>query len=56
MKPMINYARHYIDNHDLKSVEEVLKSDFLSQGPATFKFEKLLFCIFIKVSSLAKYN
>ena len=42
MKPMINYARHYIDNNDLKSVEEVLESDFLSQGPATFKFEKLL--------------
>ncbi len=42
MKPMINYARHYIDKKDLKSVEEVLKSDFLSQGPETFKFEKLL--------------
>ena len=35
MKPMINYARHYIDKKDLKSVEEVLKSDFLSQGPET---------------------
>ena len=42
MKPIINYARHYIDKNDLKSVEKTLKGDFLSQGPETLKFEKLL--------------
>ncbi len=42
MNSIINYARHYIDKNDLKSVEKVLKGNFLSQGPTTVNFEKLL--------------
>ena len=42
MKLKINYARHYIDKKDLKSVEKSLNSNFLSQGPETIKFEKAL--------------
>ena len=42
MKLKINYARHYIDKKDLKSVAKSLNSNFLSQGPETIKFEKAL--------------
>jgi Predicted pyridoxal phosphate-dependent enzyme apparently involved in regulation of cell wall biogenesis len=43
---MIPYARQYIDERDIKSVQRVLKSEFLTQGPETIKFEKKLsrFC------------
>ena len=34
-------ARHYIDNDDIRSVITALRSDYLSQGPFTQKFEKL---------------
>lgn len=36
---MINYGKHYIDDDDIKHVVEVLKSDFLTTGPAIRKFE-----------------
>ena len=39
---MINYNRHHIDKKDIKSVVNVLKSDFLTQGKQIFKFEKKL--------------
>ena len=35
----INYGRQFIDQSDIDSVIEVLKSDFLTQGPAVKKFE-----------------
>ncbi|OUU30380.1 MAG: UDP-4-amino-4,6-dideoxy-N-acetyl-beta-L-altrosamine transaminase [Candidatus Endolissoclinum sp. TMED37] len=43
---MIPYARQYIDKRDINSVNRVLKSKFLTQGPETIKFEKKLsrFC------------
>lgn len=37
----IPLAKHYIDKDDIKSVITALKSDYLSQGPFTQKFESL---------------
>ena len=34
------YSRQIINNTDIKAVEKVLKSDFLTQGPVVEKFEK----------------
>ena len=34
------YSRQKINNTDIKAVEKVLKSDFLTQGPIVEKFEK----------------
>ena len=39
---MIPYGRQDIDNEDIQSVIDVLKSDFLTQGPLTPKFEKIV--------------
>lgn len=39
MKP-ISYGRQHITDEDIKAVVEVLKSDFLTQGPVIAKFEK----------------
>ena len=36
---MIPYSRQLIDNLDLKAVNKVLKSNFLTQGPMVKKFE-----------------
>jgi len=35
----IFYGRQYIDNKDIKSVNKILKSQFLKQGPCVEKFE-----------------
>ena len=37
---MIHYGRHDIDQADIDAVVEVLRSDFLTQGPAVPAFEK----------------
>ena len=37
---MIPYGRQNINQDDINSVVKVLKSDFLTQGPVTPKFEK----------------
>ena len=37
---MIPYGRQEITNSDIKEVEKVLRSDFLTQGPVVPKFEK----------------
>ena len=39
---MIPYGRQSIDAADIDSVVEVLKSDFLTQGPAVPRFEQAL--------------
>lgn len=39
---MIPYGRQYIDDEDIKAVLDVLKSDFLTQGPIINQFEKAL--------------
>ncbi len=39
---MIPYGKQYIDQQDIDSVLEVLKSDFLTQGPKVPEFEKAL--------------
>jgi len=39
---MIGYGRQWIDEADLKSVMQVLQSDFLTQGPSTEAFEQAL--------------
>lgn len=39
---MIPYGRQSIDNDDIAAVEAVLKSDYLTQGPAVEEFEKAL--------------
>ena len=42
MKPVrpIPYGRQYISNEDIDAVVKVLKSDFLTQGPAITEFER----------------
>ena len=37
---MIPYGRQDINNEDVDAVLEVLKSDFLTQGPVVPKFER----------------
>ena len=37
---MIPYGRQHISSEDIQAVEEVLSSDFLTQGPLVPKFEK----------------
>ena len=37
---MINYGKQNINQDDIDSVVEVLKSDFLTQGPKVNIFEK----------------
>jgi len=39
---MINYSKQFIDEDDIKAVEEVLKSDYLTTGPKVREFEKAL--------------
>ncbi len=39
---MLPYGRHFLDDHDLDSVLEVLKSDWLTTGPKVREFEKAL--------------
>lgn len=41
-KDFINYGHQYIDEEDIQSVIEVLKSDFLTQGPKVKEFEQAL--------------
>jgi len=38
----IPYGRQYIDGYDIESVINVLKSDFITQGPVINQFEKAL--------------
>ncbi len=40
MKKIIPYGKHYIDNDDIKAVEEVLRYKNLTQGNEVEKFEK----------------
>lgn len=42
MKKFIGYGRQWIDRDDLRAVAEVLKSDFLTQGPKVEEFEKAI--------------
>ena len=37
---MIYYGKQSIDDSDIRAVEEVLRSDFLTQGPAIERFER----------------
>ena len=39
---MIPYGRQNISNADIKAVIDVLKSNFLTQGPMVPEFEKAL--------------
>ncbi len=40
MNNMINYGKHYIDKNDIKTVNKVLKGNFLTQGPVVDLFQK----------------
>ena len=40
--PIIPYGTQWIDDDDIKRVESVLRSDFLTQGPAVAEFEAAL--------------
>lgn len=40
MKNIIPYGKHHVTKDDIKAVVEVLKSDFLTQGPKVQEFEK----------------
>ena len=37
---MIPYGKHYIDENDIQAVVDVLRSDYLTQGPIVEKFER----------------
>ena len=39
---MINYGKQTIDQADIKSVVDVLKGRYLTQGPKVFEFEDIL--------------
>ena len=39
---MIQYGKHWLDDDDIAAVTNVLKSDFLTQGPEVGTFEKAL--------------
>ena len=39
---MIPYGKHHIDDDDIKAVVDVLKNNFLTQGPMIEKFEKAI--------------
>ena len=39
---MIGYGHQYIDDSDIEAVVKVLKSDYLTQGPAIAQFEKTI--------------
>jgi UDP-4-amino-4,6-dideoxy-N-acetyl-beta-L-altrosamine transaminase len=41
-RSFIGYGRHWIDDDDIAAVTEVLRSDFLTQGPKVEAFEKAL--------------
>ena len=40
-KRIINYSKQNINNSDINAVKQVLKSDFLTQGPKVEEFEKI---------------
>lgn len=42
MKSFIPYGRQFIDDEDIKAVVDVLRSDYLTQGPKILEFEKAL--------------
>jgi len=50
MREFIPYGRQWIDEADIKAVEAVLESDYLTQGPAIEQFEDA-----IKSTTHAKY-
>ncbi len=39
---LISYGKQHIDNNDIRNVNKVLKSNFLTQGPLVKKFEDSL--------------
>jgi len=41
-KEFLPYARQWIDRDDIKAVSDVLKTDWITQGPKVAEFEKLL--------------
>jgi UDP-4-amino-4,6-dideoxy-N-acetyl-beta-L-altrosamine transaminase len=42
MRKMIPYGRQFLDKRDIKSVNSVLRSDWLTQGPKVKEFEQAL--------------
>lgn len=41
-KNIINYGHQYIDEQDIQSVADILRSDFITSGPQAHEFEKKL--------------
>ena len=39
---MIPYGKHHIDEDDIQAVVDILRSGFLTQGPAVEAFEKAI--------------
>jgi dTDP-4-amino-4,6-dideoxygalactose transaminase len=63
MKDFINYGRQWIDRDDLRAVEGVLKSDFLTQGPKIAELEKAIcgyvgakYCVAVSNSTVALHS
>jgi UDP-4-amino-4,6-dideoxy-N-acetyl-beta-L-altrosamine transaminase len=42
MNHFLNYGKHWLDDDDINTVINVLKSDFITQGPEVGRFEKAL--------------
>jgi dTDP-4-amino-4,6-dideoxygalactose transaminase len=60
IKRFLPYSRQYIDKADIEKVTQVLKSDFITQGPINKKFEneiskfvKSKFCITVNTATSA---
>jgi len=41
-KEFLPYGHQWIDDYDIKAVTDVLKSDWITQGPKVSEFEKLI--------------
>ena len=54
-KKLIPYGRQDISKSDLKAVQDVLKSDFLTTGPQVPKFERL-FSNYVKADYATAVN
>jgi len=41
-KEFLPYGRQWIDNQDIKAVSDILKTDWITQGPTVARFEKII--------------
>ena len=56
IKRFLPYSRQYIDKADIEKVTQVLKSDFITQGPNIVDFEKDFASGYLLGELLYKFN